>query len=834
MRLRPCVLAVSVILAAGCMPTRQGDQPDLAGQDVRLTILHTSDIHSRLLPYDLAPIKTDIDLGLAPEAPPYGGVARLASLIHRERAKADRVIHLDSGDQFEGAPIFNLSAGEPEIRWMSLIEPDAVVIGNHEFDKGARNFVEQYLKWGTYPLLAANYDFKTDPAVDSISNQLGQISRPYVVLNVRGLKVGVIGFGNLSSLDSLVEGDNSLQITPIEQNEAIRQWAEFLRPQVDLIVVLSHGGLTEDQQLVTGYDDYFPPRSDITEFVQRPNDPDPDNKWQILETLPDGTQHVWIPGVKNLDVIMGGHLHIVLDPSEEIVNPNQPNRRVVLQHSGAFAKYLGKLDLVVHVPDPKTDTPDRLALGAEVVAHTYHPYPVDAIWCDDDARAQRASLSTADFHALVEQRQDACTQQEDRLTTWLLQPYIENQTVELDLPRIFAFAPKNIERKTSGAEGDSPLGNMTAESMKVRRRVEAEFGLTNTLGIRDNLYAGPINLEDMFNVFPFENTINIMYLSGREMHELFDFSAAKSADRGCQSQAQIAGARFTMDCAQALVNEEGLPCNTADDCQANYPREDDGVRSPWQCLNVNGAGECYAEESYGITINGQPLDENGLYKIAVNNYIAAGGSGFLVLKRNTSRVETGVSLRDGLVEYMVGQCTCDDINAGNQFSTVGLPCGTVLNYDSNGTPVGYPDGGSGRSVDPVVSGYCSGAAQFETWLQKSFQSADVQQADAMRTGSCTCDVLSANAAAANDGGEVVPLADGGVDPCDDPATLPALGRLCSAPALNAGKCNCLDVLVKNEFACGHITPELESFCSRPTIMPIVVGVEDGRIEARVK
>src|SRR5947209_2647538 len=139
MRLRPGIAVSVAALALGCMPTREGAQPDLAGKDVRLTILHTSDIHSRLLPYDLAPIKTDVDLGLAPEAPPYGGVARLAALIRRERARADRVIHLDSGDQFEGAPIFNLSAGEPEIRWMSLINPDAVVIGNHEFDKGARN-----------------------------------------------------------------------------------------------------------------------------------------------------------------------------------------------------------------------------------------------------------------------------------------------------------------------------------------------------------------------------------------------------------------------------------------------------------------------------------------------------------------------------------------------------------------------------------------------------------------------------------------------------------------------------------------------------------------------
>jgi 5'-nucleotidase/UDP-sugar diphosphatase len=242
------VLALVLVLAVGCLPERTGDQPDLAGHDVRLTILHTSDIHSRLLPYDLVPIKTDQDLGLLAEAPPYGGVARMAALINRERANSDRVIHLDSGDQFEGAPIFNLSSGEPEIRWMSLIKPDAVVIGNHEFDRGARNFAEQYLKWGSYPLLAANYVFSNTN--DPISNQLGSITRPYTILNEKGLRVGVIGLGNISSLNSIVEGGNSLQIEPIEQNEAMRAWVAFIKPQVDLVVIVSHAGLTEDQQLV--------------------------------------------------------------------------------------------------------------------------------------------------------------------------------------------------------------------------------------------------------------------------------------------------------------------------------------------------------------------------------------------------------------------------------------------------------------------------------------------------------------------------------------------------------------------------------------------------------
>ena len=40
------------------------------------------------------------------------------------------------------------------------------------------------------------------------------------------------------------------------------------------------------------------------------------------------------------------------------------------------------------------------------------------------------------------------------------------------------------------------------------------MAVTNSLGIRDNLYAGVLTQEAMFNVFPFENTINVMFLTG--------------------------------------------------------------------------------------------------------------------------------------------------------------------------------------------------------------------------------------------------------------------------------------------------------------------------------
>ncbi|HVO30173.1 MAG TPA: hypothetical protein VMV18_05540, partial [bacterium] len=106
------------VTVAGCEQTIKGANPNLDGQDIRLTILHTSDWHSRLIPYAFTPGLTDQGLGLDPNRSllGIGGVERLAYLVERERNRSARSILLDSGDAFQGAPIFNIFHGEPEVR----------------------------------------------------------------------------------------------------------------------------------------------------------------------------------------------------------------------------------------------------------------------------------------------------------------------------------------------------------------------------------------------------------------------------------------------------------------------------------------------------------------------------------------------------------------------------------------------------------------------------------------------------------------------------------------------------------------------------------------------
>ena len=157
------------------------------------------------------------------------------------------------------------------------------------------------------------------------------------------------------------------------------------------------------------------------------------------------------------------------------------------------------------------------------------------------------------------------------------------------------------------------LGNFAADAMRFYPGVETEIALTNTLGIRADIPPGEITIDDLFNSMPFDNTITTMFLSGREVQELLDYVSFRSTERGCQSQAQVAGIEFTMDCNPI----------------------DPGAKD--------------------ILINGIPLDMNGTYELATNNYIANGGSGFEVLERNTTQFDTGISIRDvvkaAFIEY---------------------------------------------------------------------------------------------------------------------------------------------------------------------------------------
>ncbi|MBI3073796.1 MAG: bifunctional metallophosphatase/5'-nucleotidase [Deltaproteobacteria bacterium] len=631
------------LLFLSCTTTSTSQTVVIRDQDIQLTILHTSDWHSRLIPYKANEvILTDRGLGLDQSKQPFGGVARLAAMIKEERGKADRIAHLDSGDCFQGAPIFNIFNGETEIRAMSEIGVDAVVIGNHEFDKGTANLATQLSRWAKFPSLAANYIYH-DIRVPGVT-QLANLAQPYTILNVNGLKLGVIGAANFSSMLSVGEGGNKLGLTPIDNVQVLQDYIDFLQPQVDLVILLSHMGLSGGGTSAYSESGCIQPTYDEDEQV--------------------------IQKTRGIDLVMGGHLHVVTMPPKVVYDLD--NRPVVLTHSGAFLKYLGVLHVVVR--------------NKEIVSHSYELRPIDN-WDPDKSCADFESDATMKATAACQADGtrydrlgdcvnvtgasidagmatggtvtkaycrgccDPCRVGVKKATDGemerLMEPYIEEMNRRLNLTRVWGYAPTRVERfSTTG--GDSPLGNFVAEAIQRRVRVETDFSLTNSLGIRDVFSKGMVTDEVLFNVLPFENSITKMFLSGNEVQELFDYVTCRSAERGCDSQVQISGATFVMNCValkgeRITIGGSGYPCSADTDCAARGEI----------CTNQrdkNNSKTCRA-----------PIKPEFSYELATNDFIAAGGSGFEVLKRNTTQVNTGITLRSAVSDHIKLQERCKGV-----------------------------------------------------------------------------------------------------------------------------------------------------------------------------
>lgn len=526
----PLVLLPPLLVLSGCVPQAvDGGDPDLVGKAVRVTFLHTSDIHARTFPYNFDPSFTDNSLGLEDEVGPYGGLARIATIVKQERAKAGRVLHLDSGDSFQGSVTYNYFDGEAEFRCLAAMGLDGAVIANHEFDDGATNLAEQAMSWATFPLLAANYTW--EDTTEPWASMMGQVAQPTAIYDLDGFRVGVIGMANFSSLNSIDEENNSLGVKTIDSGEVIPRYADLLHAQgADIIVLVSHMGVDEDRLLA--------------------------------ETFPQ------------IDLILGGHNHVALDPPLVITNA-VTGKRIPLVDSGAFSKFVGRLDIVVQ---------DGVILSTD-----YELFPIDE------------------------------SVPEDPEIVGLLQEYQDILDDELNINQVLGYAEEQLNRYGSTG-GDSMLGNFTAEAMRAFPGVETEIALTNTLGIRSDIPVGDITIDTLFNTMPFDNTITTMFLSGREVQETLDFATARSSERGCQSQIQVAGIEFTMDCDAQVATD--------------------------------------------ILINGVPLSEDGVYELATNNYIAHGGSGFEVFQRNTTQVDTGISIRDVVRNEIIQRSTLPQPDAG--------------------------------------------------------------------------------------------------------------------------------------------------------------------------
>ncbi|MGB5244805.1 MAG: metallophosphatase [Lutimonas sp.] len=252
-----------------------------------ITILHTNDVHSHVLPFPQD----------HPEYANLGGIARRASLIDQVRRENKNTLLLDAGDIFQGTPFFNYYGGEVEFKLMSKLGYNASTLGNHDFDNGIDGLNKQ-LPNATFDFIISNYDFK--------NTVLDAKTKPYKIYELNGVRVGVFGLG--IELDGLVTKNLYKETQYLDPVETSQEMVEILknREHSELIICLSHLGYY--------YKSYPDKISDLNLAKQ----------------------------TKDIDLIIGGHTHTFL-PKPTLVK-NLDNKNVLVNQVGKWGINLGKID----------------------------------------------------------------------------------------------------------------------------------------------------------------------------------------------------------------------------------------------------------------------------------------------------------------------------------------------------------------------------------------------------------------------------------------------------------------------------------------------------------
>jgi 5'-nucleotidase/UDP-sugar diphosphatase len=248
-----------------------------------LTILHWNDLHSQNVPFKVV-VRDSIHK--RDSAYYVGGVATLLGYINQLRASRRNLAVVDAGDDFQGTPISTITKGRSQIELLNTIKPDAMILGNHEFDYGLKN-LEEDLSLARFPILNANI-------FDERSGK--NFQDPYLVKTFGDVKVGIIGL-IMPDLPILTMRENIKGLRILNDVQVVRKYiAELKKQGVNLIVVLSHIGVDADKALADS--------------------------------------------VRSIDVIIGGHSHTAL------FQPIKRNHTIICQ-AGTRGRWLGDLDLTV-------------------------------------------------------------------------------------------------------------------------------------------------------------------------------------------------------------------------------------------------------------------------------------------------------------------------------------------------------------------------------------------------------------------------------------------------------------------------------------------------------
>ena len=160
------------------------------------------------------------------------------------------------------------------------------------------------------------------------------------------------------------------------------------------------------------------------------------------------------------------------------------------------------------------------------------------------------------------------------------------------------YAPYNINRGTP----ESPLGNLSADGLiwaaKKFHNVDADVAVYNSGGVRANISKGDVTLGDVYSVFPFDNVLSMVTITGKNLRYLMY---------------KVPGSLYVNKEVKMVADDTGYVTS--------------------------------------ITINGQPIDDSKTYTVATIDYISDNDAYTSILGNPIDREDSVEIIRDYFGEY---------------------------------------------------------------------------------------------------------------------------------------------------------------------------------------
>jgi 5'-nucleotidase/UDP-sugar diphosphatase len=271
--------------------------------------------------------------------------------------------------------------------------------------------------------------------------------------------------------------------------------------------------------------------------------------------------------VDGLDVIIGGHSQTAT------FSPDVQNNTLIVQ-AKEWGKYLGRLDLQVR--------------NGEMSVVNYQLIPVNL--------KKKVVINGEKVKVFIDQEIVA-----DETLKAILEPY-QNHGQEQLMQVIGHTDAMFLGAREQVRSSETNLGNLIA--LAQMERVQADLGIMNSGGIRDDIAAGDITYKDVLKVQPFSNTLAYVDLTGAELMPYLQGAANKEAGSG--AFAQFAGTQIIMD-GSSIVS---------------------------------------------ATVAGQLIEATKIYRLTVNAYMASGGDGYPRLSDHANYVNSGFVDAEVLKDYI--------------------------------------------------------------------------------------------------------------------------------------------------------------------------------------